>query len=210
MIVLINHVWYALSLSLSLRWWCWGGQSATKARTQQYLDRPPLFLQGIHAEGLDWIEMPLLVLFYYYYYYYYYLFFLAFSFWVVGLIDFGLLVVVDLILVVLWLLACDSFGLWACLWWWWFLVVVVGGHERERERERERGDEICGVDDFVWVYVQDLWCNWMCCEKLLVFWMNHLITFPLQFLFLIIPHFDLVSLCYYVFFFSPCFGRREI
>ena len=66
-------------------------------------------------------------------------FFLGFSFWVVGLIDFGLLVVVDLILVVLWLLACDSFGLWACLWWWWFLVVVVGGHERERERERERG-----------------------------------------------------------------------
>ena len=98
--------------------------------------------------------MPLLVLFYYYY-----LFFLAFSFWVVGLIDFGLLVVVDLILVVLWLVACDSFGLWACFWWWWFLVVVVGGHERERERERERGDEICGVDDFVWVYVQDLWCN---------------------------------------------------
>ena len=58
-----------------------------------------------------------------------------------GLIDFGLLVVVDLILVVLWLVACDSFGLWACLWWWWFLVVVEGGHERERE--------ICGVDDFV-------------------------------------------------------------
>ena len=102
-------------------------------------------MQGIHAKGLDWIEMPLLVLFYYYYYY---LFFLGFSFWVVGLIDFGLLVVVDLILVVLWLVACDSCGLWACLWWLWVDA-----------REREREDEICGVDDFLWVYVQDLWCN---------------------------------------------------
>ena len=177
--------------SLSLRWWCWGGQSATKARTQQYLDRPPLFLQGIHAKGLDWIEMPLLVLFYYYYYY----FFLGFSFWVVGLIDFGLLVVVDLILVVLWLVACDSFGLWACLWWWWFLVVVMGGHERERER--------------------DLWCGWfslgLCSRfvvQLNVLWeiacildeSSYLFSSSI-FFFLIIPHFDLVSLCYYAFFF---------
>ena len=50
--------------------------------------------------------------------------------------------VVDLILVVLWLVACSGCGLWGDQWWWWLLMVValvVDECERERDnRERMR------------------------------------------------------------------------
>ena len=71
-------------------------------------------------------------------------FFFFFRLWVWS--NFGLLMVVDLILVVLWLVACSGCGLWGDQWWWWLLMVVALVVD---ECERERGTTERG-----W----DLWC----------------------------------------------------
>ena len=45
---------------------------------------------------------------------------------------------VDLVLVVLWLMACNGCGLWGVQWWWRILMVValaIGGQERERDND---------------------------------------------------------------------------
>ena len=55
--------------------------------------------------------------------------------------------VVDLILVVLWLVACSGCGLWGDQWWWCLLMVVAlvvdeCGRERDN-RERMRFVVLC-------------------------------------------------------------------
>ena len=121
--LIVSQAPIPLSLSLKLKsmivfshlfsLWCWGDQSSTIAKTQLthpwggWLDENPATPR---VEEADWI-MPLCGFF----------FFFFFGLWI--WYDFGLLVVVDMILMVLWLMACGGCGLWGVRWWWRVLML---------------------------------------------------------------------------------------